>query len=55
MLRGNPNLSYDNLAERLDVDRGTITRNIAKLRKAGILRRVGSKKTGHWEIIGGEA
>jgi len=26
-------------------------RNIGKLKDAGILRRVGSKKNGHWEVI----
>ncbi len=49
-IRSNPAISYDKLAELTQKDRSTVMRNIGKLKDAGILRRVGSKKTGHWEI-----
>lgn len=50
-IRSNPAVSYDELAEMIQKDRTTIMRNLGKLKDAGILRRVGSKKTGHWEVI----
>ena len=51
-MRLNPAVSYDELADITQKDRTTVMRNIGKLKDAGILRRVGSKKTGHWEVIG---
>lgn len=50
-IRSNPAVSYDELAEMTQKDRTTVMRNIGKLKDAGIMRRVGSKKTGHWEVI----
>ena len=50
-IRSNPAVSYDELAEMTQKDRTTVMRNIGRLKDAGILRRVGSKKTGHWEVI----
>jgi len=50
-IRSNPAVSYDELAEMTQKDRTTVMRNIGKLKEAGVLRRVGSKKTGHWEVI----
>ena len=50
-VRSNPAISYDKLAELTQKDRSTVMRNIGKLKDAGTLKRVGSRKTGHWEII----
>jgi ATP-dependent DNA helicase RecG len=50
LISGNPHISYDNLAERLSKDRSTVMRNIGKLKELGALRRVGSPKTGHWQV-----
>lgn len=50
-IRSQPAVSYDELAELTQKDRTTIMRNMGKLKDAGFLRRVGSKKTGHWEVI----
>ena len=50
-IRSNRTVSYDELADMTQKDRTTVMRNIGKLRDAGILRRVSSKKTGHWEVI----
>ena len=47
----NPMASYEDLTNALNKGRSTIMRNIQKLKDAGLLLRVGSKKTGHWEII----
>lgn len=50
-IRSNPSVSYDELAKLVQKDRSTIMRNIGKLKEKGILKRVGSRKTGHWEIL----
>lgn len=50
-IRSNRTVSYDELADTTQKDRTTVMSNIRKLKNAGILRRVGSKKTGHWEVI----
>ncbi|NGX43672.1 MAG: hypothetical protein K940chlam7_01971, partial [Chlamydiae bacterium] len=47
----NSKISYLELVEKLNKDRRTIGRNIQQLKEMGVLRRVGSKKTGFWEII----
>ena len=49
-IRDNPGISYDALASALGKNRTTIMRNLQKLRSVGVLIRIGSKKTGHWEI-----
>jgi ATP-dependent DNA helicase RecG len=50
-LADDPNLTFDELATSLSVDRSTVRRNMRKLQDAGFIRRVGSDKIGHWEII----
>ncbi len=50
-LRTEPSASYATLAERLEVSEATIKRNIQKLKQQNRIRRIGSKKTGHWEVI----
>jgi ATP-dependent DNA helicase RecG len=49
-----PGISYDEMAQRLGKNRTTIMRNINRMKDMGLLLRVGSKKTGHWELIGGD-
>ncbi len=50
-IRSNPGVSYDELADMTHKDRTTVMRNVGKLKDAGLLQRVGSRKTGHWELI----
>jgi len=52
-IQSNTAVSYDELAEITHKDRTTIMRNIRKLKEAGFLRRIGSRKTGHWEVVEG--
>jgi ATP-dependent DNA helicase RecG len=52
LIRAEPSISYDRLAEKLAVDRTTVMRNIQKLKQIGVLRRHGARKRGHWEVIG---
>ena len=39
------------IAERLDVNKRTILRDIKELKEAGIVERIGSDKTGEWRIV----
>lgn len=48
----NPFISYEVLAEKLNKNRTTVMRNIQKLKELGILKRVGPKKSGYWEVNG---
>ena len=49
-IRSNPAISYDELTKLIQKDRTTTMRNLRKLKETGILKRVGSRKAGHWEI-----
>ena len=46
LITHHPQATYEEMALNFGKDRTTIMRNIAKLKKGGILRRIGSKKTG---------
>lgn len=47
----NPIITQIEIAEQLNLHRVSVTRSITKLQKLGVLKRVGSNKTGYWEII----
>lgn len=49
-LQENSKASYEDLVDKLGKDRRTIGRNIQVLKDLGVLKRVGSKKTGYWEV-----
>jgi len=48
----NNNLNYSGYAALLRVSEATIKRRLTDLKKAGLIVRVGSNKTGHWETGG---
>jgi fido (protein-threonine AMPylation protein) len=50
-LLADPNLSADELAAQFSVTPKTIRRDFAALKNDGMIRRVGSYKTGYWEVI----
>jgi predicted HTH transcriptional regulator len=52
LIAQNPFISYEVLAEKLDKNRTTVMRNIQKLKESGILKRIGPKKSGYWEVNG---
>lgn len=43
-------LNYSEYAEKLGVSEATVKRRLGELKKNGVIVRVGSNKTGHWEI-----
>lgn len=51
ILRQDSSITIPELAARLDVTERSIERNIHNLRESGHLRRVGSAKGGHWEVL----
>ena len=44
-------VTYDDLKTIVEVNRSTITRNIAVLKEKGVIRRVGEDKNGYWEVL----
>ncbi|MCK5484715.1 MAG: HTH domain-containing protein [Desulfobacterales bacterium] len=51
-LKTKPKTDYATLAKNLDVSPATVKRNIQKLKNIGAVKRIGSEKTGYWEVIG---
>lgn len=49
-LKQNPRANYNELAYKTGYSTATIKRHIQELKKAGILERIGSDKTGSWKI-----
>ena len=50
-LESDSSMTYDTLAAKLKLHRDTIRVSIASLVRMKLLRRVGSDKTGHWEVV----
>ncbi len=50
LIRETPTISYDELTLITGKDRSTVRRNVGKLKDMGLLHRIGSKKTGYWEV-----
>lgn len=44
-------ITVEDLTDRLNKDRRTITRNIRSLKDKGIIERIGARKTGYWKIL----
>lgn len=54
LIREKADISYDELAQKLNLSRRTVSRKIAQLKKNGQIRRVGADKNGYWEIMSNE-
>jgi len=46
----NVNITYEEIAAKIKKDRKTVQRIIKKLKEIGAIKRIGSDKTGHWEV-----
>ncbi|MBD5268159.1 MAG: hypothetical protein HDS45_00940 [Bacteroides sp.] len=44
-------ISLKELANKIDVPGRTLDRIITTMKKKGIVKRVGSARSGHWEIV----
>ena len=50
-LKRDPNMSTTDLAEQIGISRRAVAKHIAGFQAAGLLRRIGPDKGGHWEVI----
>ncbi len=50
IIKNNNRVTRIELAEKIGVSENAIKQQIAKLKKDGVLERMGSTKKGHWEI-----
>jgi ATP-dependent DNA helicase RecG len=51
MIRNNKYVTREEIAEKCKVSLETIKRDISKMQKNKIIKRIGSRKTGYWQII----
>jgi len=51
LIENNPNITIIELSKQLKISDRAVKNNINKLKKAGIIARIGSDKTGSWEIL----
>jgi len=51
LMKRNNQISAKQIAIQLSVTDRTIERDIEKLKKQGMLLRIGNEKIGHWEIL----
>ena len=47
----NPNISARDLSDIIGISQRKIEENISKLKKKGILERIGPAKGGHWKVV----
>ncbi|MCL2045420.1 MAG: putative DNA binding domain-containing protein [Oscillospiraceae bacterium] len=50
-LKNSPNATYDELGDLFKIPRRTVARHIKTLREQGLIKRIGSNKTGYWKTI----
>jgi predicted HTH transcriptional regulator len=51
LIKEDPNISTQDMANIIGVDRRNIARNIKKLQENGIIKRIGPDKGGYWEVM----
>lgn len=51
VLRLTPQFNYDQIAEVLGISPATVKRRMQMLKQEGLIKRIGSKKTGYWEVL----
>lgn len=51
LIENNPQITTQEMADSIGIDRSNVYRNIKKLQEQGIILRVGPDKGGHWEVI----
>ncbi len=49
--REKPSITIPELSELIGITERSVQRNIQKLQKDELLRRVGGRKEGHWEVL----
>ena len=51
LIKENPQITYRALAETLGLTEDGVYWSMKKLREKGLLRRIGGRKEGYWEIV----
>jgi ATP-dependent DNA helicase RecG len=51
LLSASSGMTMADLAEVVGLSKRAVEKQVAKLRREGRLRRVGSRKAGHWEVV----
>jgi len=51
LVKSDNKITISKIAKKLDVNEKTIKRDISKLKESGKLKRIGSDKGGHWEVV----
>ena len=51
LIKKDSRITLSQLAKKLIVSRSTILREIKDLKANGKLKRIGTEKSGHWEIL----
>ena len=49
--REKPSITIPELAELIGITERSVQRNMQNLQKDGLLRRIGGRKEGHWEVM----
>ena len=50
-MEDNKYITTKELSEHIKISTTAVDNNIPKLKKKGVLRRIGPAKGGHWEVI----
>lgn len=48
----NSNIKIEELANDIGISQGAVKKNIQKLKEKGILKRIGSDRSGYWKVKG---
>ena len=51
LLRVSPNITQAQIASQIGISRHHVAINISKLKNMNLIRRIGSDRGGHWEVI----
>jgi len=51
LIKKNPVISKKELSGRIGISVTAIDKNIRRLKKKGLIKRIGPAKGGHWEVI----
>ena len=49
--RDTPSITIAEIAKRIGITERSVQRNMQKLQSAGLLRRIGGRKEGYWQVI----
>ena len=50
-IKNNPRITQVELSGIYNLNRDTIKRDLTKLQELNIIKRIGSRKTGHWNLL----